>query len=404
MAVQTANERYRDAALRHAIDLRRYSSGQVKRVADLLEAADADLTRKLRKRLAVFAGKPVDFTTERYKLLLTDIKAARAEAMKQYRDMVKTDLVQLPGIEAAAEVAMIQASVPIQFDMAAVAVDQLKAIATKQPFHGKFLAEWFQTLERADQARLTQVVQIGLSQGEPVNDIVKRVVGTRANKYTDGVLSTTRRDAQAIVRTAINHVSNKAREEVWKANDDIVAARIWHATLDGRTTPVCMARDGMASSVGDKPLPEGLEQLVPANAVPPAHINCRSIMIAYLDGIGLIGQRPTVTDTRTGEQRSIDFKKEAKATGKTVNQVRDAWAEKNIGKVPAATTYQEFLGRQPASFQDEVLGPNRGLLFRQGNMKLSQFVDRQGNELTLAELADRDPTAFIKAGLDPAKF
>ena len=41
----TFNEEYRDAALRHQIDLRRYSAGVTKRVARLLEEADRDLTR-----------------------------------------------------------------------------------------------------------------------------------------------------------------------------------------------------------------------------------------------------------------------------------------------------------------------------------------------------------------------
>jgi len=40
----TFNEEYRDAALRHQIDLRRYTAGVTKRVARLLEEADRDLT------------------------------------------------------------------------------------------------------------------------------------------------------------------------------------------------------------------------------------------------------------------------------------------------------------------------------------------------------------------------
>lgn len=400
----TANEELRDASLRHQIALRRYSSGLIKRIAELLERADADLTLKLRQRLAAFEGKPADFTSERWKALLKDIREARAAAMLQYRDMSRQELLALAPVEAAKELAIITASIPIDLAMAQVPADQLRAIVSSRPFQGKLLRDWFSDLERADQTRLQQAIQLGMAQGEPTDDIVRRVIGTRANKYADGILAISRRDATTIVRTAVNHVSNTARGYVWDANADIIQCRIWSATLDGRTSAICRSRDGHGATVGDNPLPPGILPLVPKEARPPAHMNCRSTMVAYIDGVGLVGSRPFVRDTRTRDKREVDFRKLAKQKGMTVAQVRRAWAEANIGRVPAATTYQDFLSRQPASFQDEVLGKTKGRLFRSGGLSVDQFVDRAGNELTLAQLAASRPEAFIKAGLDPGQF
>lgn len=400
----TANEIYRDAALRHQIGLRRYSAGLTKRVAALLEKADRDLTELLNARLARFAGKPLDVTSERWKALLADIREARANAMTQYRSLSRSDLVELSKLEGAREVSLLQSSIPIQFAFATVAADQLRAIITTKPFHGMLLNDWFQKLAAGDQRRLTQAIQLGMVQGEPIDDIVRRVVGTRANAYADGILAITRRDAQAIVRTAVNHVSNTARGYVWDANSDVITAEIWHATLDGRTSAICRARDGHGSPVGDNDLPPDIPPLDPPDATPPAHFNCRSVMVAYIDGVGLVGDRPTVTDTRTRRLREIDFRAEAKASGKTIQEIREDWAEQNIGSVPASTTYQDFLSRQSAEFQDQVLGKTRGALFRKGDLRLDQFVDRQGNELTLAELAATHPEAFDAAGLDPEDF
>lgn len=400
----TSNEEYRDAALRHQIGLRRYSAGVTARVARLLEKADKDLTEKLRIRLARFEGRELDYTGERWKALLADIKEARTQALQHYKDLVRAELGLLSVQEADQERRLLEESIPIEISFATVSADQLRAISTSRPFHGKLLNEWFKTLEQADQQRLVQALQIGMTNGEPIDDIVRRVIGTRKNKYTDGILSMTRRDAQAIVRTAVNHVSNVARGYVWEANSDIITCRIWVATLDGRTSAVCRARDGKGAPVGDNPLPEGVEPLNPPSVKPPAHINCRSTMVAYIDGAGLLGNRPTVTDTRTGEQRQIDFRKEAKASGKDIKEVRADWAAKHVGRVPAATTYQEFMSRQPAAFQDTVLGKTKAKLFREGKMPLDQFVDRAGNELTLAQLADSRPEAFIRAGLDPDDY
>ena len=77
---------------------------------------------------------------------------------------------------------------------------------------------------------------------------------------------------------------------------------------------------------------------------------------------------------------------------------------KQVGTVPAKQTYSEFFAEQSKAFQDDVLGPTRAKLFRDGNLKLSKFVNRNGDELTLAQLVRRDRQAFIDAGLDPKNF
>lgn len=400
----TVNEEYRDAAIRHQIGLRRYSAGLAARVARLLEEADAELTAELRVRLAKFEGRPPDFTSARFKALLEFIKTKRAEVMQEYKDLLRGELGALSVMEGNREATLIKAAVPFEITFAAVAAEQLRAIATSRPFQGRLLNDWFRELERQDGSRLMAAIRLGMVEGQTTDQIVTRVIGTRAKGYTDGILSVSRRDANAIVRTAVSHISNTARNYVWDANEDVIAARIWVATLDGRTTAVCRSRDGHGSPVGGRELPPGIKPLQPKDARPPAHFNCRSIMVAYLDGVGLIGKRPFVTDTRTRDKREVDFRKMAKAQGKSIQEVRAAWAARNIGRVPAATTYQDFLGRQPASFQDEVLGRTKGRLFRSGGLTLDQFVDRTGNELTLGQLAQTRPEAFIKAGLDPGDF
>ena len=75
-----------------------------------------------------------------------------------------------------------------------------------------------------------------------------------------------------------------------------------------------------------------------------------------------------------------------------------------IGRVPAKVDYQTWLGRQSATFQDDVLGVTKGRLFRRGNLPLDRFVDANDLEKTLTELARSDADAFIAAGLDPEDF
>lgn len=400
----TINELIQDASIRHQIGLRRYSAGQANKVLRLLEKADKELADKLRKRLVAFEGKPVDFTSKRWKALIDDITALRAETMREFRDVSRKDLNTLAAGEAKRELDILDAAIDIEMNFAAVSADQLRAIATTRPFQGRLLKDWFQSIELADRTAISQALKLGLAQGETTDSIVRRIIGTRKADYTDGIVAMTRRNAETVVRTAINHISNVARNYVWEENSDIVQAKIWHATLDGRTTAVCRSRDGKGSPVGKNTLPKGVVMLDPPGIQPPAHMNCRSIMVAYISGIGLVGERPFVVERTAKGTKKVDFKAMAKEQGITTKEARVKWADRVVGRVPAEVTYGTFLARQSAAFQDQVLGKTKGRLFRQGGLKIEGFVDRRGNELTLSQLAETNPQAFRRAGLNPSDY
>lgn len=390
----TANEEYLDAVLRHQIGIRRYAGGEIKRLIEILERADAELVDKLRKKLPQFAEQPHNPRSDRWKELLRGIRALRQALIQEQATAIKAQLQAFANSESDREWALLQASIPIEYAFAKPQPSTIRALIDSKPFHGKLLKEWFEQLRQSDQARLIQAVQLGIVQGESTDDIVRRIVGTKAHKFTDGILSITRREATTITRTAINHISNAAREQVWQEpeNAEIISVLIWNSVLDGRTSAICRARDGHAApTTTTGTIPPGLPKLEPPGARPPAHLNCRSVMVAYIDGVALVGNRPTITDVRTRKTREIDFRIEAKRQGRPIQEIRREWARNNIGSVPANVTYQEFLMRQSDTFQDQVLGKAQAKLFRSGKIRLDQFVDRAGNELTLEELNGDHP-------------
>ncbi len=407
----TANQDLFDAALRHQVALRRYSNTTLRRIKRLLEEADRDLVEKLRQRLGRVLRES-DPTGERLRALLAEVRAMREAVMAQLRAEARGELIDLARLEAQWEHSIMTAAIPVEMAIATAPLGRLNAVVTSRPFQGRFLREWFSGLQRQEQDALKQALRLGITNGETLDDIVRRVVGTRANRYTDGILSTTRRNAEAIMRTAITHVSNSARGEVWDANADIMWALRWTSTLDGRTSAVCRARDGDLAMMGGNVAPPGADLLSPADARPPAHINCRSVMVAVFSPEGILGDRPFVRDKRGRAQRDRDFRADARAEAgdawkgmstsernAAIKRHRDAWGEANIGQVPSATTYQDWMRRQPVEFQDEVLGQTKARLFRRGDLTLDDFVDRAGRELTLDELARRFPRAFETGGV-----
>jgi SPP1 gp7 family putative phage head morphogenesis protein len=360
--VATANSDYFDAQLRHAIGVRRFTAGEVKRILALIEKGDRSLASDLLDKLGGFRSPP-DFKSERWLNLLRSVRDARQELILNARNETADSLIDYAKHEAEFESSTLQLVIPVSIDLASVSVEQLREIVYRRPFQGHLLNDWYKQIALKDRGEITRQLQLGMAQGESIPDIVKRVAGTAANSFEDGALGGTRRGVEAVVRTAVNHVSNATREQIWEDNADIIAYKRWTATLDRRTSAICRANDGKGIPVGDKPLPDGVDPVVPEGITPPAHINCRSVLVAVLDGEGVLGNRPFVA-TESGEKVTPE----------------------DIGQVPASTTYSDWLKTQSASFQDDVLGHSRGLAFRKGEYALDEYVDRKGNELTLSQL------------------
>ena len=416
----TANQDIQDAALRHQVHVRRFASGAANRMLDLLEKADRDTVAKIREQLTTLVKAGVDpsdsRTLRRLNAVLEEIRRERERLLRAIADQVDIELVDFGQVEAEFEVKILDQSIPIAVDLPKLTPRQVKVIATEQPFAGRALGEWWDGLRAADQQRILDQIRIGVIQGQTIPQIIQRLAGTRRNRFRDGILAVTRRQAEAIVRTGVNGISNAVRRQMWAGFGDAAAGLVWTATLDGRTSQICRSRDGHIRPVSrDQPIPEGitLPRLKPPFAEPPAHPNCRSTLVGYVAGIGLIGDRPFVRDKRRRNRREADFKAEAKADigaaewsklsekerRARIRDKRNEWIERNIGQVPADTDYDTWLRRQPAGFQDDVMGKSRGALFRRGGLKQDQFVDFNGDTLTLDELRGKFPEAFERAGV-----
>lgn len=197
--------------------------------------------------------------------------------------------------------------------------------------------------------RLLRGVQTGFVQGQTTRQIVSGVAGA------GGLADISERNVMTVVRTAVSHVSNTTRDEVYSSNNDIVQKYQWVSTLDSRTSTVCKSRDGQKYVIGKGPMP-------------PAHFGCRSTTIPII------------------EDDFLDFLDEG-----ATRASRGADGGKPID---ANTTYYEFLKQQPAWFQDAALGPVRGKIFRNSGISPEEFrvisVDGFGRPLTLQQMADLD--------------
>lgn len=342
------NDELLDRSIRHEVELRRFSAATLRKIVKLLARSGERISRELAKRNI----GDNSFTARRLELLLEAVRTISADAQRQLANTLRTDARDLALHEAGFQVDLFKRTMPVTFDYIAPSPGQLWAAVNARPFNGRHLREYFRDLDRATFARLRDEIRMGYLEGQTTDQIIRRV--------KDNALLPGKRSAEMVVRTALNHTANVAREQVYKGNEDIIKGIQWVSTLDGRTSAVCQARDGKVYPIDKGPRP-------------PAHPNCRST---------------TVPVTKSWKELGINLKEAPPGTRASMN-----------GQVSEKLTYNDWLKKQGREFQDELLGPTKAKLWRKGELHLDRFVDRSGREYTIDELRRRESEAFEKAGL-----
>lgn len=368
----TVNEQLQSASIDHAIDLQHLSNAEVRKIISLLNSVDADLRAQL--IAAIERAGTETFTVQRLNAVLVSVlelnKSIYAEVGAVLIEIV-SDLAKYEiGYQKALFTQVIPEEVRVVVSLNTVSLDQVRQIAMSRPFQGKLLKEWMKDLEAGRAERIRDGIRMGMVEGQTTDQIVRRVMGIRAEGYADGLLNRSRNDIEAVVRTAISHTAQGARDAFYQANAGIVSGVRWLATLDSKTSAPCRLRDRLVYTC-DTHQPVGHK--VPWLSGPGRlHWNCRSTSTPILKGYEELRLSKGLPEST---RASMD------------------------GQVPASTNYGEWLKAQSAARQDQVLGPSRGKLLRDGGLDVGKFYNDKGKFLTLDELRDRDAASFAKAGL-----
>jgi hypothetical protein len=370
----TVNDRLHDAAISHAVDLQHYGNGVVARIIATLNRADAALFADL---IAALERLPVDaFTVDRLEQMLFGVRTLNRTAFETIGRELTNDLKDLTVYEAEFQTGLLRAVVPVeivaQVGIAPIVAEQVYAAALARPFQGVLLRGVLADMEATRAKRIRETIANGYVSNETTDQIVRKLRGTRALRYEDGIFNRSRHEVEAVVKTALSHTAGFTRDRFYEANGNLVKAVQWLSTLDARTSPMCRIRDRLQYTRDDhKPI----GHTIPWGAGPGAlHWACRSV------------STPVVKSWK--ELTGVDMEEFSPTTRASMD-----------GQVAADTTYAEWLKRQSAMRQDEILGPMRGKLLRAGGLDLEGFYNNRGMYLTLDELRGRDATAFTRAGL-----
>lgn len=136
----------------------------------------------------------------------------------------------------------------------------LKTIVGDLLVSGGPAREWWARQAGAVQDRFMREVRMGMLRGESVAEMARRIRGRPTGRrfswltkrgqrrfnveFEGGVLQANTRQAQALVRTAVQTVAGQVRRDTYLANRDVIKGIEQVSTLDSRTTPICRAYDG----------------------------------------------------------------------------------------------------------------------------------------------------------------
>lgn len=316
------------------------------------------------------------FTVERLESLLSSVKSLNQQAFQAVYQATLPEIKALAEYEGSYQLKLFESAIPktiqVKFPVSAVSEEQVYAAALSRPFQGRLLKDWYTNLGDSRMALMRNAIRNGYVQGQTTDQIVRSIRGTKKQNYADGFLDRSRRETEAVVRTALSHTAQTARTQFEQNNADIIAAVKWLSTLDSHTTPQCRVRDGLRYTLTEhKPIGHSVPWLQGPGRL---HFGCRST--------------------------STVITKSWKDLGFSADELPASTRASMNGQVPADQTYNEWLAKQPASVQLDVLGSTRYQLYKKGNLSLDKFYNDKGTWLSLDDLKKRDAEAFSRAGVD----
>jgi len=231
--------------------------------------------------------------------------------------------------------------------------------------NGETVEKAFRGIATRNQALLARTIRAGVFSGEPVNQIAKKLVGQLNFEDTAKAAGQTKlatHQIKTIVRTSVNQVQNQASQSVYAANSKVAPRYEYVATLDSKTSNICMRLDGRKFTYNKGP-------------TPPQHFNCRSTTVPVVDYEGL--------SKRKGFEGLTE-----PPVGKVVSR------PSATGRVPQGTQYGDWLLQQDKKLQVKTLGTEKKVnIFKKlakkegsGHAAIRKMIRNDGTELPLDRL------------------
>jgi len=357
----------RDLLVNSDIDLQRVDAATRKEVTGLLNS----LSKEIKDKLTKWDFDAADTQVFNRKLnQIVRVTAPNIErAYRVIEDTVAADLSDVAQLSQEQVTDAVNSATNIELVSNKVHLSKLRALAGNSMIEGAPINEWWGRQTDVFKQEFKDQIRQGMLNGETIPDMIRRVQGSRANRFQDGIIARAGKRAHRLVRTSVLTVANQARMETYKTNARVIKGVQWLSTLDSRTSDICMGLDGQAWTLEGKKM---TGTTVSWSGPPPAHWNCRSTLIPVVK-----------TFTELAKEKGIN-KKFTKLDRKLRIRARAAMD----GKQAQAITYEGWLRKQSQARQQEVLGITKWRLWSAGKITVRDLIDQSGNPRTAKQLLD----------------
>lgn len=187
-----------------------------------------------------------------------------------------------------------------------------KIIGEPIPANGLLVGDMLKQFSNYSNGRVLALIRQGYANGWTPSETAIAILGSSEMNFRDGLFARLAGQQSSNIATIIQHLHSNVEGAI--ASTFFTHYR-WISVLDSRTTPICIARNGVIYEYDNGPLP-------------PAHYNCRSTIVPD-----------------TGE---------------------------DMFNVPES--YYDWLKTQPASFQNDLLGASKAAKLRSGSLVEKDFT------------------------------
>lgn len=340
------NEDLADLLIGHRLQVLRYEAGLAEDLLTAYSAALGDLRRDVDRLRARADAATTDREREKVVEALRRLNDRAREIHRRVRDLEATAGLTLEQrLEEAAKAEQRFQSVRVARTVH-LSWNAPPDVAVAQALRGPIGGDTPRNVLRRDLLEAAEGLQATIARA-----VAQGASMDRAARYLReaGILDEHYRGRLvAVARTEIQRVANTVALDTYAANADVLDAVEWLATLDSRTCLLCAPLHGKIFQLGADGRPMGLPSI-------PRHPRCRCFTAPVVKGYADLGLKV-----------SKDFRE-------------------FDGKPSGGPTFEQWLRKQSAADQREVLGSTRYELWKAGT-PLARFSDAR-RVLRLGELA-----------------
>jgi len=375
-----------DLLTRHDVNLMRVDAGLRRKIINMLLGLEQDVVEKL-SRINPSEPAHINFKLKRFEALMSATKNSYDSTYGTIGKTMREQLTDLAEIESVNTVNTINKVIQVRLAEPVIDTNVLKSLVGSALIEGAPSSHWWAEQKVSQRKAFERSMREGVLGGEPLGTLVRRVRGTRAAGFKDGIFNATRRQAEALVRSSVQAVANEARNKTYSDNRDVVKGKQWLSTLDSRTTDICKALDGQAWDLEGRKLEGTTHNFVQP---PPAHWNCRSTLVPVL---------------KSWKELSKSKNPKVQKVLREKTPSRRTRSEMDGLKIPSTMTYDQWLQRKYTTNPEmvsEILGPTKLKMWLQKKIAFTDLIDQSWNPLTVAQLRNKvGMRAVVKKVLPP---